>query len=182
MSKAFTREDDDAPERPPAARPAPALPAGVKNYLTPDGHRRLREELDLLVTRERPRLGALPDPAAARQQLDALDLRVGHLQQCLRTAVIVPPPERPWDRVRFGAEVTVREQAGTQARYRIVGLDESDPERGWVSFISPLARALLGARRGQKLRLQLPAGAEELEILDITYPPAVAPAADDPTR
>jgi transcription elongation factor GreB len=169
MSKAFTREEDAAPERLPPLRPAVVLPPGVKNYVTPDGARRLREELDYLQTRERPRLGRLPDEPTACRLLATLDQRVRQLQQSRQTAVVVPAPERPWEQVRFGALITVRERGLTETSYRIVGLDESDPERGWVSFLSPLARALLGARVGQKVNVKLPSGIEELEVLAIEY-------------
>jgi len=169
MSKAFTREEDDAPERSAPPRAAPLLPAGAKNYLTPDGARRLREELDRLVAGERPQAAASADPGEARRQLQILDQRIHHLERSLQTAVVVPPPAGSEDQVRFGATVTVRERGGEEARYRIVGIDEADLDRGWVSWLSPMARALLKARVGDRVRLQVPSGDEELEILGIAY-------------
>jgi transcription elongation factor GreB len=169
MSKAFTRESDDLPDPPVAARSLSALPPGAKNYLTPDGARRLREELDRLVQVERPRAAAASDPLEARRRLRSLDQRIQHLHQSLASAVVVNPPVGSEDRVRFGATVTVRDQHGEEGCYRIVGLDEMDADRGWVSWLSPIARALLNARRGERVRFRLPAGEVELEILCVTY-------------
>jgi transcription elongation factor GreB len=169
MSKAFTRESDDAPEEPVASRLVPTLPPGAKNYLTPDGARRMREELNQLLENERPNLSASPDKAEAERQMQLLDHRIRYLQQSLQTAVVTGPPAATEDRVRFGARVVVRERSGAEARYRIVGVDETDIDRGWVSWQSPIARALLNARCGQKVRLKLPSGEEELEIMGISY-------------
>ncbi len=169
MSKAFTRESDDLPE-PTITRPlTPSLPDGVKNYFTPDGARRLRAELDRLTQEERPRAAAIPDPLDAKRQLQVLDQRILHLQQSLRSAEVVPAPAGPVDQVRFGATVTVREREGGEACYRIVGMDETDLDRGWVSWRSPIARALLNRRPGDRIRFQLPSGEEELEILSVHY-------------
>jgi len=168
MSKAFTREDD-LPEPSIPRRPLSSLPSGAKNYLTPDGARRLRAELGRLVETERPRVPALPDPATAKEQLRVLDERIEHLTQSLGSAVIVDPPAGPENRVRFGATVTVRERSGEESRYRIVGVDEADADRGWVSWLSPIARALVNAQLGHRVTLKLPSGVEELEIISIIY-------------
>src|SRR5262249_39360251 len=109
------------------------------------------------------------DPDEARRQLQSVEQRIAHLEGSLGTAVVVTPPPPPYDQVRFGATVTIREAGGEQTRYRIVGVDETDIERGWVSWCSPLARALLGARVGQRVHVRFPAGAEELEITAIDY-------------
>lgn len=169
MSKAFTRESDDAPEESVVARLVPTLPPGAKNYLTPDGARRMREELNRLLEAERPKLAAMADKVEAARQAQVFDQRIRHLQQSLQSAVVTGPPAVTEDRVRFGATVTVRELSGAEEQYRIVGVDETDTDRGWVSWLSPIARALLNARRGQKVRLRLPAGDEELEIMGISY-------------
>lgn len=169
MSKAFTRESDDLPDRPALPRQPSPLPPEAKNYLTPDGAQRLREELDRLVQVERPRLATLSDEGDNRRQLRVLDQRIGYLQQSLHSAVVVPPPAAPEDRVRFGATVTVREAGGGESRYRIVGVDETDLDRGWVSWLSPIAKALLNARVGQRVRFKLPSGDEELEIVRLAY-------------
>lgn len=169
MSKAFTRESDDLPEQPVVSRPPPSLPPGVKNYLTPDGAVRLRAEMERLMEKERPEAAALADANEARRALQRLDQRIHLLQQSLASAEIVEPPPGPADKVRFGATVTVRERSGDQVQYRIVGVDETDFDRGWVSWQAPIAKALLNARVGDRIRLRLPAGEEELEILGIAY-------------
>ena len=169
MSKAFTRESDDQPERPLPARPASSLPAGAKNYFTPAGAQRLREELDRLRQVERPRLAATPDDGEARRELQILDQRIFLLQQSLQSAEVVPPPVEPTDRVRFGATVTVRSRSGEESRYRIVGVDETDLDRGWVSWVSPIAKTLLHAPVGQRVRFKFPSGEEELEIVEIAF-------------
>ena len=156
MSKAFTRESDDGPDLPAPIRPISALPPGVKNYMTAAGVDQLRAELARLIQAERPR------PAS-------LDQRIIQLEAALRSAAVVPVPEKPWDEVRFGATVTVRDQQGEESRYRIVGVDEADADRGWVSWLSPIARALVNAELGQRVTLKLPSGVEELEIVRIAY-------------
>jgi len=172
MSKAFTRESDDAPELPVRPLRASPLPPGAKNYLTPGGASRLRAELDELLQEERPSIAQESVTAAepdVRRRLQALDSRIAELQRTLHTAVVVPPPESPHEKVRFGATVLVRERNGEETRYRIVGVDETDIDRGWVSWLSPIAKALLNARLGQRVRFQFPSGEAELEIVDIRY-------------
>ena len=169
MSKAFTRESDDVPERPVLSRLPSLLPPGEKNYLTPGGARHMREELERLVEVERPRMAAAPDAGEAKRQLQALDQRIHQLHESLQSAEIVGPPTVPWDEVRFGATITVRDSRGSESRYRIVGIDEADVDRDWVSWLSPIARALLNGRLGQHIRFRFPAGEEELEIVSIAY-------------
>ena len=167
MSKPFTRESDDAPER-PVRLPRPALlPTGAKNYLTPDGARRLRGELDRLVEAGEAAVAATEADASRRPR--GADERIAHLQQSLQAAVIVPPPPPPHDRVKFGATVVVRERGGSETSYRIVGVDETDIDRGWISWISPLAKALLNARPGERIQFQSPSGKEEMEIVSVVY-------------
>lgn len=153
----------------PVLRPRPALPQGVKNYLTPDGERRLREEAQRLARTERPRFAAVPDDPDARRKLKAIDLRLAEIERSLATAVIVPAPPQPWERVRFGATVTVRDEDGHEETYRIVGADEVDADRGWVSFLSPIAKALLNAPLGGRVKFRFPSGEEELEVARIAY-------------
>lgn len=105
----------------------------------------------------------------ARRQLQAVNERIEHLQQSLQTAVVAAPPATPDGLVRFGATVTVRNQRGEASRYRIVGIDEADIDRNWVSWLSPIAKALLNARVAQKVRIKLPGGEEQLEVVDVTY-------------
>lgn len=173
MSKAFTREDD-ATEAPPLRPLVSALPPGVKNYITPGGAKRLREELDELLQMERPRLAAQvaensSDVAEARRDLQILDQRIAALGESLQSAEIVQPPAEPEDVVRFGATVEVRNKRGIESHYRIVGVDETDLDRDWVSWRSPIARALLNARIGQRVKFRFPAGEDELEIVSIRY-------------
>jgi transcription elongation factor GreB len=170
MSKAFTRESDDVPELPALPRPVSLLPPGAKNYLTPAGATRLRSELERLVQTERPLLATAADSDTdAKRRLQALDQRIRHLQETLHTAVVTGPPAMPDGVVRFGATVTVRNQSGEAATYRIVGVDETDLDRNWVSWLSPIAKALMNAQVGSRVRLKLPGGEEELEILDVRY-------------
>lgn len=170
MSKAFTRESDDLPERPTLPRLHPLLPPGVKNYLTPDGARFFHEELNRLIEVERPKLAeASSHSDEQRRELHALDLRIQQLGQNLHLAEVVSPPPAPWDQVRFGATVTVRDSRGDESCYRIVGAAETDTDRGWVSWLSPIAKALINARLGQHVRFKFPSGEEQLEILSISY-------------
>ncbi|MBI5396547.1 MAG: GreA/GreB family elongation factor [Verrucomicrobia bacterium] len=167
MSRAFVRESDDLPERPALARRAAPLPPGAPNYITPDGARRFREELERLAQVERPRLVAADD-SESKRQLQKVNQRIDLLQQCFESAVVVSPPGEG-SRVQFGATVTVREHSDGEACYRIVGVDEVDIDRGWVSWLSPIARALLNARLGERVRFKSPAGEQELEIVAISY-------------
>ena len=167
MSKAFTREDDQVDE-PILLRPS-ALPPGVKNYITVDGERRLRGELDRLVESERPSLVVKTSDPDAKRELRVLDQRIAELQRSLQTAVVVPPPTISDDVVKFGATVTVRERYGVESTYRIVGVDEIDIDRGWVSWLSPIAKALVNKRAGDYVRLKLPGGDQEIEILRVAF-------------
>ncbi len=178
MSRAFVDESaqqphDDAPEL------KIPLPPGARNYSTPRGAERLRAELADLEQEERPRLmaaiGQLRSTdrdalAVQRGKLAEVDRRIEYLRQmCSRLEVIDPAAQRG-DRVVFGATVTVREKpAGTERTYRIVGVDEADPEKGHVSWVSPVARALVGARAGDTVTLKLPAGSAQLEVLSVRF-------------
>lgn len=167
MSKAFTREDD-APETPVVIRRNSALPPGTQNLMTPDGVRKLRAEL-AEVQAAYERLRAIPSDPDQPQKLAALEQRAVFLDDCLRTASVVQPPATPDGRVRFGATVTVRESGGTETRHRIVGVDEVDFDRGWVSWLSPIAKALLNKSVGQCVRLRVPGGEKDLEITGVAY-------------
>jgi transcription elongation factor GreB len=166
MSKAFTRDDDSV--APILQRPVSVLPPGVKNYLTPAGAKRLEDELKQLREVERPRVVTSDDPAKA-ELLQKIDLRLAYLDQSLQTAEVVSPPVQADDTVRFGATVTVRDKSGAAMKYRIVGVDETDIDRDWVSWRSPIAKALLNARVGQRVKFQIPAGAQEWEIVAVSY-------------
>jgi transcription elongation factor GreB len=171
MSKAFTKEDDAGDVLVP--RPVSPLPPGARNHITAAGARRLREELARLEA-ERPELLArVSEPgmrgADAKERLQHLEQRIAYLQQSLQSAevAVVPPP--PHDVVRFGATVTVRDPRGEETTYRIVGVDETNLDRNEVSWLSPIARALLNARLGQKVPFRFPAGTAQLEIVRIAY-------------
>ncbi len=166
MSRAFVRESDvpQLPELPPLVSP---LPPGTKNLITPGGAQRLREELARLVETSRPPLAAAPpDDIDAKRELQTVDQRIRYLRESLRTAEVVEPGS-PGEGVRFGTTVTVRENNGTETQYRIVGVDETDLERNWISFLSPIARTLLNGRVGDRVKLKAPRGERELEIVAI---------------
>jgi transcription elongation factor GreB len=171
MSKAFTRESDDVSEAPLAGRLATVLPEGTPNYLTVDGAEALQKELDRLMTEDRPalHLSNLDDSGA---QLRRIDQRIREISETMASAKILPPPPRPWSEVVFGAVVTARKPKGDEVTYRIVGVAEVDLDRGWISWLSPVARALMNARVGDRVPLQLPGGITELEILAVSYPEA----------
>jgi transcription elongation factor GreB len=148
MSKAFTKEDDRPEPDPPKVRPSP-LPPGTPNYITPAGAARLKAELE-----------------AGTAPLE----RLREIRNALGTAVILNPPSEDLDVVKFGASVTVRSLTdGKETRYRIVGVDETDVARGWISWISPVAMALLDQEVGDRVKVALPSGQRELEIADVTY-------------
>lgn len=167
MSRAFVRESD-FPDEPNFAPPA-LLPAGVKNYITAAGAKRLRAQLDHLLNEVRPPLTGSHQDTDVKLELQRLDRQIRALEQSLRSAEIVSPPEQDTDSVRFGATVTVREGKGEPSTYRIVGVDEMDLSQNWISWVSPLARALLSAKIGQRVPFNSPAGARELEIVDLRY-------------
>jgi transcription elongation factor GreB len=171
MSRAFVRESDSnpLPELPPLVSP---LPPGAKNHLTPGGAQRLRDELSRRLEQERPRLAGAPaDDIDARRELQVLDQRIRYLQDSLRTAEIAAITPGAADAVHFGTTVTVREPDGAVTAYRIVGVDETDLDRNWVSWLSPLARALANARVGDRVQFKAPRGVRELEIIGIAYEP-----------
>lgn len=154
MSRAFV--DESASESREEGAPALKipLPPGAKNYVTPEGARRLRAELDALQ--------AAPSP-----RLREVDRRIEYLSRMAAVMEIVTPGEKPPDRVVFGAVVTVREEGNGERTYRIVGIDESDPARGLVSWVSPIARALSGKRPGDYAKVALPAGEVALTIVSV---------------
>lgn len=161
MSKAFTRESDDAPDDSLSARPLSAILGGLPNYLTPRGAQRLRAELGKLLRQ--------PDPRASSNATGTPGSRVTRLRQILATATVVPAPPDP-AKIAFGARVRARNQRGEVPVYWIVGVEETDLDEDAISWQSPLAKALLGARVGSRVRTRLPAGEEEFEILEISYP------------
>ena len=185
MNKAFTREADGDDEDDGVL---PALPAGGKNYLTPLGYARLRSELLQLIDDERPKVVDVVHWAASngdrsengdylygKKRLREIDRRIRFLTKRLEIAEVVDPAvHHGEDQVFFGATVTYAEESGQERTVTIVGIDEADSLHGQVSWISPIARALLKAREGDAVKLVTPAGAQEIEVLKVAYP---APAA-----
>lgn len=161
MSKAFTKEDSAADDV--IVAPRAPLPAGVPNYVTPHGLALLRAERQGLES-ARAALREAPESAA---KLAALAERLAELEQRLASAECVEAPPEPAAAVRFGCHVTLRDAAGREHRYQIVGVDEADPSAGKIAFLSPLAKALLGAEVGDSVRVKKPGGSEELELLTI---------------
>jgi len=180
MSKAFTREDDSSDDE---LDPSLQLPAGIKNYITPSGYCKLKEELDQLWKVERPALVKMVAWAASngdrsengdyiygKKRLREIDRRVRFLRKRLEQAEVVDPARRgECEQIFFGATVTVCDSSGCESIYSIVGVDEADPGNGMISWISPLARALLKLREGEMATLHTPSGVQELEILSVVY-------------
>jgi transcription elongation factor GreB len=128
----------------------------------------MRDELKRLVEVDRVQLIS-SGVTTSDERIKALDQRIFHLNNNLQSAVIVPSPETSDGQIRFGATVTVREQTGEETRYRIVGIDEADIDRGWISWLSPLAKKLINARPGDRVHLSSSGTANDLEILAVTY-------------
>lgn len=150
-------------------RPASSLLNGAKNYLTPGGEQHMRAELTRLVETDRPAAQALTDAEESKREVQLLDRRIAQLEESLSTAEIVPPPAPPHEVVLFGATVLVRDKSGDESRYRIVGVDEADLDNDEVSWLSPIAKTLLNAKLGQRVKFRFPAGEDELEIVSISY-------------
>jgi transcription elongation factor GreB len=193
MSKAFTREDD-APEEDIEADDENPIPAGAKNYVTPAGWQRMRDEVRWLVNSERPAVTRIVSWAASlgdrsenadyiygKKRLREIDRRIRYLTKRLEAAEVVDPSTREdTDQVFFGATVTYVNRANEECTIRIVGIDETDPAHHYVSWISPVARALIKAREGDTVTLRTPGGDEELEIVEVRYEAIPMPAFDPP--
>lgn len=183
MSRAFVKNDAAVDED--EEESASPLPVGSKNYMTPAGHARLQAEFIHLVKVERPEVVSVVSWAAGngdrsengdyiygKKRLREIDRRLRFLTKRLDDVVVVDPAaQENTDCVFFGATVTVLDQNGEEFTYSIVGLDEADPGRGRISWVSPLARALIKARLGDGVRFQSPGGPRELEIVAIEYRP-----------
>ena len=183
MSKAFTREDDAAPEDDRDVEEDNPIPPGSKNYLTPIGWRRMRDELTWLVKTERPQVTSVVSWAAklgdrsenadyqyGKKRLREIDRRIRYLTKRLEAAEVVDPSTREGtDQVFFGATVTYSTPGGPEQTIRIVGIDETDLPKNYVSWVSPIARALIKAREGDTVSLRTPGGDEQIEILEVRY-------------
>ena len=183
MSKAFTKETDDGADDAPADD-VPALPQGVKNYMTPAGFRAMQDELGMLARVERPKVVETVAWAAGngdrsengdyiygKQRLREIDRRIRFLTKRLEAAQMVDPAQQTnRAQVFFGATVTYATEAGVERTVTIVGIDEADMDKGQVSWISPIARALHKAREGDTVELKTPNGPEAIDIVAIRYP------------
>jgi transcription elongation factor GreB len=181
MNKAFVRESDNEDEE--ALSPSLKLPPGSKNYITPAGHARLKDELEHLVKRERPYVVEIVAWAASngdrsengdyiygKRRLREIDRRIRFLSKRLDIAEIVDPLRQgDNDQVFFGARVTIADSDGQESTYTIVGVDEADVANGRISWVSPLARALIKNREGDSIRFQSPVGVREIDILEVVY-------------
>src|SRR3954454_11644162 len=184
MNKAFTRESDADAEDDEESGGLPPLPAGGKNYITPQGYARLRAELLQLIDEERPKVVDVVHWAASngdrsengdylygKKRLREIDRRIRFLTKRLEIAEVTDPSlHHGRTQVFFGATVTYAEASGTERTITIVGIDEADSLHGQVSWISPIARALLKAPEGDVVKLVTPLGAQEIEILRVSYP------------
>ena len=184
MSKAFTRESDSTQDDDDDDGGAPALPRGLRNYMTPQGHQAMRAELLQLLDVERPKVVEVVHWAASngdrsengdylygKKRLREIDRRIRYLTKRLDIAVVADPSlHHGNEQVFFGATVTVENARGEQRTVTIKGVDEADPLRGEVTWVSPIAQALLKARVGDEVALQTPGGREVLELLAVEYP------------
>lgn len=182
MSKAFVRETDSSDDDEDMM--LPPLPPGGKNYMTPGGYARLAAEYRWLLEKERPEVTATVSWAAGngdrsengdyiygKKRLREIDRRLRYLSKRLDSAEVIDPaaPRDDNHRIFFGATVCFSNQAGEEKTVSIVGMDEIDPLKGYISWISPVARALLAAQEGDTVTLRTPGGIEELEILSVSY-------------
>jgi transcription elongation factor GreB len=182
MNKAFVKESNDDDDDLEGA--LPAIPAGAKNYITPQGYQRIKNELLQLIDVDRPEVVRIVHWAASngdrsengdyiygKRRLREIDRRIRFLTKRLDLAEVVDPSlHHGGDQVFFGATVTYENQDGVRTTVTILGIDESDPLKGKISWVAPVARAMTKAREGDLVTLQTPSGLEELEILEVSYP------------
>ena len=182
MSKAFTRETDNDDEE--EISPGLQLPQGVKNYISPAGHARLKAELDHLLRVERPHVVEVVAWAASngdrsengdyiygKRRLREIDRRIRFLTKRLDIAEVADPSAHHGkDQVFFGATVTYANSRGEERTITIKGIDEADALAGEVSWVAPIARALLKSREGDEVQLMTPGGLEKLEVIEVRYP------------
>jgi transcription elongation factor GreB len=187
MSKAFTKEDDGGDELDHVEEPDP-LPSGTRNYMTQAGFRRMQEERQQLTRVERPKIVEIVSWAAGngdrsengdyiygKRRLHEIDRRIRFLTKRLESAVVVDPAQQKnRGQVFFGATVTYENSRGEAHTVTLVGIDEADMAQGKISWISPIARALLKSREGDTVEVRTPAGPEAIEVVEIRY-------ADDPS-
>jgi transcription elongation factor GreB len=182
VSRAFVDESDSQYRDEEVPEIKIPLPPGAANYMTPEGAEALRAQLGALRGRERPQAagavtrlaasGAATDRdelAVQRRRLREIDRRIEYLSRMLARLEVVDPAAQAGERVLFGARVTVQREDGGRQEYRIVGVEEADPARGEVSWVAPLARALLGRRPGETAVLRLPEGEQKLLVIAVEF-------------
>ena len=186
MNKAFVKESDNDDDEDAVAL-AQAIPAGAKNYMTPAGYRRIKDELLQLIDVDRPEVVRIVHWAASngdrsengdyiygKRRLREIDRRIRFLTKRMDSAFVVDPSiQHGNDQVFFGATVRYVNGAGEEHTITIVGIDELDPLHGKISWVSPVARALTKCREGDVAQLQTPLGMDELEIISVDYPEPV---------
>ncbi|MDE2612063.1 MAG: transcription elongation factor GreB [Burkholderiales bacterium] len=184
MNKAFVRESDASDDDESAGSGGGPLPAGARNYITPQGYRRLRAELMTLLDVERPEVVQIVSWAASngdrsengdylygKKRLREIDRRIRFLTQRLDIAEVADPSvHHGSDQIFFGATVTFADARGEQRCITIKGVDEADALAGEVSWVAPIARALLKAREGDEVSLATPGGIEQIEVVRVEYP------------
>ena len=184
MSKAFTTENDADGDEDGGDGAMPALPSGSKNYITPAGYARLRDELLQLMDEERPKVVEAVHWAAkngdrsengdylyGKKRLREIDRRIRFLSKRLEIAEVTDPSvHHGSDQIFFGATVRYVDETGDERSVTILGIDEADSAQAQVSWISPIARALLKSREGDVVKLVTPGGAHEVEVLSVSYP------------
>jgi len=184
VSKTFTKETDAESDEDGGDSTAPALPSGSKNYMTPTGYARLRDELLQLMDEERPKVVEAVHWAAkngdrsengdylyGKKRLREIDRRIRFLTKRLEIAEVTDPSvHHGSDQVFFGATVRYVDETGDERSVTILGIDEADSAKSQVSWISPIARALLKSREGDVVRLVTPGGTHEVELLSVSYP------------
>ena len=184
MSKAFTKETDAESDEDGGDSTAPALPSGSKNYMTPTGYARLRDELLQLMDEERPKVVEAVHWAAkngdrsengdylyGKKRLREIDRRIRFLTKRLEIAEVTDPSvHHGSDQVFFGATVRYVDETGNERSVTILGIDEAESAKAQVSWISPIARALLKSREGDVVKLVTPGGTHEVELLSVSYP------------
>lgn len=183
MNKAFVKESDNEDDDEALAL-AQAIPAGAKNYITPAGYQRIKDELLQLIDVDRPEVVRIVHWAASngdrsengdyiygKRRLREIDRRIRFLTKRMDSAFVVDPSvQHGNDQVFFGATVRYANGAGEEHTITIVGIDELDPLHGKISWVSPVARALTKCRESDIAHLQTPLGMDELEILSVDYP------------
>ena len=181
MSKAFTTEQDS--ETGPDDEPEQQLPEGVKNYMTPGGFSVLQEELNRLYRDERPKVVEIVTWAAGngdrsengdyiygKKRLREIDRRLRYLTKRLENAEVVDPrKQQGLEKVFFGATVAYMREDGKEHTVTLVGPDEADLSKGKISWLSPVARALMKSQAGDMVEMRAASGSETLEVLSVSY-------------